>query len=78
MPDEQFGSGFWRSFVWWQPVLKKSGSTPLERLILDSRPGRVDPFREPGDDTIGEETGSEDRSKTQSEAKTGTAPQDLD
>jgi transposase len=43
MPDEQFGSGFWRSFVWWQPVLKKSGSTPLERLIFDSRPGRAAP-----------------------------------
>jgi len=41
MPDEQFGSGFWRSFVWWQPVLKKSGSTPLERLVFDSRPGRT-------------------------------------
>jgi hypothetical protein len=78
VPVSEYGSGFWRSVIWWQSTGFASWLDPVgEFHKADSQPGRVRRTSFLGDDDIAKQRGKRKKDGAKADATEGLPPLNL-
>src|SRR5260370_28311986 len=78
VPVSEYGSGFWRSVIWWQSTGFASWLDPVgEFHKTDSQPGRVRRTSLLGDDDMAKQRGKRKKDGAKADATEGLPPLNL-